>query len=233
MSGTQTVELNAVDQMVKHYLLKCPGMYGSRLAVLSSVFLTGGNGYFWKQDGTLGSRYPEAPCTEMNFSDLDNPPEPASPLDAKIDRFLAGLESVKQAKHKRMRAVRILIAEDIDLYAGHNIMEDTLHIDSLKSYFGLFELDHGLIATAPFEVLNHDWAKALMELLSAARQTLRESMRMMDSSLSREIADPQMLGYYDKVEALIGKVANVPGLYNKDAIKQAIEVLQQARNRHL
>ena len=72
-----------------------------------------------------------------------------------------------------------------------------------------------------------------MELLSAARQTLRESMRMMDSSFSREIADPQMLGYYDKVEALIGKVANVPGLYNKDAIKQAIELLKQSTNRHL
>jgi hypothetical protein len=235
MPGTKTVELNAVDKMVKQCLLRGPAMFGSRLAVLSYVFFTGGNGYFWQQDGTLGTRSPKPDVTEMKFSDLDSLAVPASVLDEKIDRFIASmtLNEVNQAKQKRLRAIRTLIAEDIDLYARHNVMDDTLHIESLKNYFVLFELDHGLIATAPFEVLDHDWARALMELLNAARQTLRESLRMIDSSFTREAADPQLLGYYDKIEALIGKVAKVPGLYNKAAIENIIERLQAAKNRHL
>lgn len=232
MHGKET-ELNVVDQMVKQSLLRCPTMYGSRLAVLSSVFFIGGNGYFWQQDGTLGSRYPVPMVTEMQFSDLDSPAAPVSALETEIDRFLAGHESVEQAKLKRLRAIRSLIAEDIDLYARYNVMGDSLHIETLKSFFGIFELDHGLIAKAPFEVLHPDWAKALIELLNAALQTLRQSLHMSDSSFSREVADPQLLGYYDKIEALIGKVASVPGLYNKGAVEMICERLQASMNRHL
>ena len=233
MSGTETVELNAVDQLVKNRLLESPGVFGSRLSVLSYVFFVGGDGYSWKPDGTLGSRYPETPITEMYFADLDRPSVPTSALDAKIDKFLAGFEPFKQARKKRLRAIRTLMAEDIDLYAKHNIMDDTLHVDSLRIHFGLFELDDGLIATAPFEILNHDWARAMMELLNAARETLRESLCMRDTSFSRETADQKLLGYYDKVEGLLGKVAKVPGLINKAALESVRELLQQSRDRHL
>ncbi|WP_274644299.1 hypothetical protein [Pseudomonas serbica] len=229
MPGTDQPKLNVVDQLVKQALLRGPSMYGSRLSVLSSVFFTGGNGYFWNNDGTLGSRYPAPTCTEMKFSDLDSPPAPASALDVESEKFITPFELVKQARHKRLRAIRTLIAEDIDLYARYNLMGDTLDVESLRNYFSIFELDRGLIATAPYEVLDHDWARAMMELLNEAIHTLGDALRVRDSSFSRETANPQLLGYYDKIEELIGKVAKVPGLYNKSAIQGIIDLLEKAK----
>jgi hypothetical protein len=218
MPGTVKTELNAVDRFVKQRLLNHSSLFGSRLEVLQYVFFVGGNGSFWNADGTLGSRSPEPTGTKMNYFDLDGAP---GVIDEAIAKLMISSQEEISVRRKRERAIRALIAEDIDVYAQCNVMQDTVHVDTIQAW----DIEDSLAAEAPFEVLNHDWAKALMEVLQAACQSLRSHLRMQHEDFSRDKANPLLLDKHDQINTLIGKVSNVPGLYNKSAIKAMMDML--------
>lgn len=217
--------MNLVDQFVKQKLLRSPGLFGSRRSVLQYLFFTAGNGYFWNKDGTLGSRQKDDEVTEMSFADLDRVPGPIEEATALLQ---VNLRAETAARQKRLRAIRVLIAEDIDVYACRNVMLDTIDVESILAW----NTESSMIGRAPFDVLDHAWARAMMEVLSEASKVLREALKIEDQDFSRETADPILLSCHDKIKILIGKVANVPGLYNKSALESVLDLLQRARDRN-
>lgn len=225
MAGQVKSELNVVDLFVKQKLLGSPGLFGNRLSVLQYLFFTGGNGYFWNDNGTLGSRNKDDEVTEMSFADLDRAP---GPIEEATSLLRVNLKEEAAVRKKRLRAIRVLIAEDIDVYACRNVMLDTIDVDSILGW----NTESSLIGKAPFDVLDHAWAKAMMEVLSEASRVLREALRIEEQDFSRETADPMLLSCHDKIKILIGKVANVPGLYNKSALESVRDLLQRARDQN-
>jgi hypothetical protein len=67
----------------------------------------------------------------------------------------------------------------------------------------------------------------MIELLDEANHELREALQIRAPGFSRATADPLILGYYDKIQALTGKVASVPGLYNKTTLQSVIDMLEK------
>jgi hypothetical protein len=197
-------DLNVVDRFVKQNLLSRPGVYSSRLQVLQSLLFCYSHGYFWTEDGCIGELYPEQETAQMRYSDLDQYQE-ALDKQGRLIKTTAFLLEAAAIKHKR--ALRAVIADNIDLYASHDVIPETISIESLRK----MDFKKSLVATAPFKALNPDWAEAMAQTLQLAKQTLYTFLDVGGEHFTQSKADPSLLTKYNQVRALSDKLAKARG----------------------
>lgn len=211
------MQLNKVDTQIKQCLLRYPSLFKSRMDVLELFFMTIGTGYKWDAHGCLVSNDREPVVQEMHFDDLDRRRAHLEESQAAegYREGLAGFYASQSAQLKRQFAERRLIAEDIDVYATEHVMGEnrSYGIERMQRFDPAF----CLVAHAPFESLDPEWAAAAEETMSIARSAVWRHLEMHSEHFDRATADQYWLAVHDQLNELLNRLGAITGTPDRNA----------------
>jgi hypothetical protein len=189
------IRLNKVDVEVRKLLLAFPMLYRDRLDALRHVF--GNSGYHWDEDGCLRRRDEIERATDvMNFADLDEDDaanaKRAGDMDMDVDSdVIGGLHRMRLHEARVARALRGIVAADIDVVATELPMDATVGYERMEN-MTLYPFDP--IDQVPWGRIDADWLAALEEFLDRMQVSFNHTFHVhIDTLPGRKPPEPSMV----------------------------------------
>ena len=189
--------MNRVSTVVKNAMLGAPGLFPTRMSVLSFIFLNSGGGYHWSKKGEPDCIYGmPKPAEKMNMADLNE--LIACTKETGITVGIPEKMNFQLAELKLQKLRLKHVADNIELYAQH---PSDAHANVKISDIPILSTNSNLAGTLLGALdepkkLDKDWAEAADEVAWACLKAVKTAtadgslppqMKQMEASLSNAL----------------------------------------------